>query len=163
MRRFRAVPARLALVALWAASAVACAPLARPVVDHRGYVPDTQALASIRPGVDNKDSVESRLGTPTTTAYFDSATWYYISAEEHNFLYQRPKLIKQDVVAIKFDRDDLVSSVEHYDLKDAKNISPVARETPTRGKELTFMQQMFGNFGRISATDSSPETPTPRN
>jgi len=154
---------RVLLAALCAASAVACAPLARPVVDHRGYVPDEQALASIRPGIDNKDSVETRLGTPSTTANFDTTTWYYVSAEEHNFLYQRPTLKKQDVVAIKFDQDNLVSSVEHYDLKDAKDISPVTRETPTRGKELTFMQQMFGNFGRISATDSNPETPTPRN
>jgi outer membrane protein assembly factor BamE (lipoprotein component of BamABCDE complex) len=159
----RGTLARVILAALCAASAVACAPLARPVVDHRGYVPDEQALASIRPGIDNKESIETRLGTPSTTANFDTTTWYYISAEEHNFLYQRPKITKQDVVAIKFDRDDLVSSIERYDMKDAKDVSPVARETPTRGKQLTFMQQMFGNFGKISATDNSPDTPTPRN
>ena len=159
----RLLGSRVVLAALVAAAAGACAPLARPVVDHRGYVPDSQALASIRPGIDNKDSIETRLGTPTTTANFDATTWYYVSAEEHNFLFHRPRITKQDVVAIKFDKDDLVSSIEHYDLKDAKTVSPVGRETPTRGKELTFMQQMFGNFGHISATDNSPETPTPRN
>jgi outer membrane protein assembly factor BamE (lipoprotein component of BamABCDE complex) len=144
-------------------AATACAPLARPVVDHRGYVPDPEALSSIRPGIDNKDSVESRLGTPTTTANFDSATWYYVSAVERNFLFYRPQVTQQDVIAIKFDKDDLVSSIDHYDLKDAKAVTPVARETPTRGKQLTFMQQMFGNFGHISATDANPTSPTPRN
>jgi outer membrane protein assembly factor BamE (lipoprotein component of BamABCDE complex) len=154
---------RILLAALCAASAVACAPLARPDIDHRGYVPDPQALASIRPGVDNKDSVETRLGSPTTTASFDTTTWYYISADERNFLYLRPSVTKQEVVAVKFDKDDLVSSVDHYDLKDGKDITPVARETPTRGKELSFLQQMFGNFGHVSASTNSPETPTPRN
>ena len=164
MSFLRVTGTRVVLAALLAGAAGACAPLARPVVDHRGYVPDAQALASIRPGIDNKDSIETRLGTPSTTANFDTTTWYYMSAEERNFLFYRPQVMKQEVVAIKFDKDDLVSSIEHYDLKDAKTVTPVARETPTRGKQLTFMQQMFGNFGRISASDTgTPETPTPRN
>ena len=163
MSCLRVTATRAVLAVLCAAAASACAPLARPVVDHRGYVPDPQALASIRPGIDNKDSIQTRLGTPSTTANFDTTTWYYISAEEHNFLYYRPQITNQEVVAIKFDKDDLVSSIEHYDMKDAKNVTPVARETPTRGKQLTFMQQMFGNFGHISASDNTPDTPVPRN
>lgn len=159
----RRVSLRNGLIAALGAAIVGCAPLARPVVNHRGYVPDNEALASIRPGIDNKDSVEARLGTPTTTANFEKTTWYYMSADSNNFLFYRPKITKQDVVAIQFDKDDLVASVDHYDAKDAKSVTPVARETPTRGKQLTFLQQMFGNFGKITATDNTPDTPTPRN
>jgi outer membrane protein assembly factor BamE (lipoprotein component of BamABCDE complex) len=153
----------LLLAALCASGAAACAPLARPVVDHRGYVIDPQTLASIRPGVDNKDSVETRLGTPSTIANFDKVTWYYISAEEHNFLFNKPQITKEDVLAVKFDTDGLVSSIDRYDLKDGQDIAFSGRETPTKGKELTFLQQMFGNFGRISAHDDQSQTPTPRN
>ena len=124
---------------------------------------DPQAVASIRPGVDNKDSVESRLGSPSTIANFDKTTWYYISAEERNFMFHKPEITKEDVLAVKFDTDGLVSSIDHYDLKDGKDVAFVGRETPTKGKELTFLQQMFGNFGRISAHDDQSETPTPRN
>jgi len=159
MRRSR----HLLIAALCASSAAACAPLARPVVDHRGYVIDPQAVASIRPGIDNKDSVETRLGTPSTIANFDKVTWYYVSSEEHNFLFYRPKITKQDVLAVKFDTDGLVSTIDRYDLKDGQDVAFVTRETPTKGKEFTFLQQMFGNFGRISAHDDQAATPTPRN
>jgi outer membrane protein assembly factor BamE (lipoprotein component of BamABCDE complex) len=154
---------RLALAALCVSAATACAPLARPVMDHRGYVIDPQAVSSIKPGVDNKDSVESRLGSPSTVANFDKTTWYYISSEERNFLFHRPQVTKGDVLAVKFDTDGLVSSIDRYDLKDGQDIAFVQRETPTKGKEMTFLQQMFGNFGRISAGNDQSETPTPRN
>ena len=41
-------------------------------------------------------------------------------------------------------------NIKYYDLKDAQNITMVARITPTSGKELTVLEQILGNVGKFS-------------
>ncbi len=136
------------LVAMALAGTVACS----PVVDQRGYIPDPDKLATIRSGIDNKSSIASRLGSPSTIATFDSSVWYYISSEEEKFAFFNPRTTKREIVEVRFDPDNLVDGVTYYDLEDGKKINIVGRETPTRGKELTFMEQIFGNLGRFDAS-----------
>ena len=47
-------------------------------------------------------------------------------------------------------------------MADAKDITMVARITPTTGKELTVLEQILGNVGRFSGPrqDSNPGAPT---
>jgi len=137
---------------------VACAPLVRPVVDRRGYIPDNAAIESIRPGVDNKLSVASRLGSPSTKGDFSGETWYYISATQESYMFRKPQTTDQNVLAIRFDSDELVQDVAHYSLADGKVFAFSQRTTPTRGRELTFLEQMFGNLGRfgVQEEDSGP-------
>lgn len=137
----------------------ACAPLVKPVIDHRGYVPDPEQVAAIQPGVDTKSSIAGRLGTPTVEANFDGDTWYYITTEQKSFLFHRPKITKEDVIAIRFNADSVVEEINRYGLKDHRKIDYVKRETPTRGKELSLLQQLLGNIGRVGI---EPEAETPR-
>jgi outer membrane protein assembly factor BamE (lipoprotein component of BamABCDE complex) len=147
-----AFPATLTLL-------TACAPLVRPVIDHRGYVPDEAQISAIQPGQDTKASITSQLGTPSAEANFDGDTWYYISTEQKSFLFNRPKIIKEEVVAIRFDESSVVSEINRYGLEDHRMVNYVKRETPTRGKELSILQQLLGNVGRIG---TEPEAETPR-
>ena len=123
-----------------------------PVVDQRGYIPDAEKLATIRSGIDNKSSIASRLGSPSTIGTFDANTWYYISSEEERFAFFNPKTTKREIVEVRFDTDNLVEGVTYYDLEDGKKVNIVGRETPTRGKELTLLEQVFGNLGRFDAS-----------
>ena len=41
--------------------------------------------------------------------------------------------------------------IKYYGLEEGKIISYVDRTTPTRGRELTVLQQLFGNLGRLGA------------
>ena len=43
-----------------------------------------------------------------------------------------------------------VKEIKRYGLKDGKQIAFVDRETPTRGKEMTVLEQLFGNLGRFN-------------
>jgi len=147
-----AIPATFVLL-------TACAPLIKPVIDHRGYVPDEEQLQSIQLGQSTKTTVMSQLGTPSAEANFNGDTWYYISTEQKSFLYNRPKITKEEVVAIRFDENSVVSEVNRYGLNDHRVIDYVKRETPTRGKELSMLQQLLGNIGRVG---SEPEAETPR-
>ena len=35
-------------------------------------------------------------------------------------------------------------------MEDAQDVDPVDRETPTEGRDLTLLQQLFGNIGKFS-------------
>ena len=45
-------------------------------------------------------------------------------------------------------------------MSDGQDITPVGRETPTEGTELTLMQQLFGNLGRLPGGIEAQDLPT---
>jgi len=122
-----------------------------PIVDKHGYVPDPERLSSIQIGVDNKESVYQRLGSPSTEFNFGNETWYYISSKQESFAFFAPKTTQRDIVAVIFDKDEYVKDIAGYTVADGKVVKYVGRKTPTRGKELSFLEQMFGNIGRLPA------------
>jgi outer membrane protein assembly factor BamE (lipoprotein component of BamABCDE complex) len=117
-------------------------------VSQRGYIPDQEKLSAIQVGIDDKSSVEERLGTPTNVATFDGDVWYYISSTEEQFAFFDPETTERQILAVSFDKDGKVTSLDKYGLEDGVVVAMVDRETPTRGRELSFLQQMFGNIGR---------------
>lgn len=121
------------------------------VRDRRGYLPNAENTASISVGVDSKDSVSMRLGSPSTVGTFDTDVWYYISSEEERFAFFAPKTTYRDILVVTFDQANLVSDISTYTLADGKTLKYVDRKTPTRGKELGLLEQMFGNIGRLPA------------
>ncbi len=121
--------------------------------DVRGYVPDEELLADLQPGQQSRDQVVAMLGSPSSVATFQekSDTWYYITTRTKHFAFFDDEIIDQRVVAIEFDDAGRVKQVRHFGLDDAREIEPIERETPTRGKELGFFEQLFGNIGRFNA------------
>lgn len=138
----------LALASSLIGGLTACA----PQIELRGHVIEEDILKAIKEGVDNKDSVSESLGTPSTIATFDSDIWYYISTTQRREAFFDPELLERTIVAVEFDRKGNVAATRRYSLKDGRVVEWVSRETPTRGRELTFLEQMFGNFGRFSNT-----------
>ena len=114
-----------------------------------GYRPDQVQPTEIDPGSDTRSTVLARLGSPSTTSLFDDNLWIYMSATRESLSYHYPKVINRSVVAIKFDETDQVVDVLTYDLEDGKVVDYVSRETPTRGRELGILEQLFGTVGRL--------------
>ncbi len=146
--RFRTVPRILAAIAAVVALAACTA-----TVDHRGNLPDPFVLQEIQPGATSRDQVESMLGSPSSVAAFGEETWYYISTETERLAFYEPEVLDQQVVAIAFDSAGVVKSIRQYGPEDAREIDLVGRKTRTGGKKLTFIQQMFGNFGRFTGKE----------
>jgi outer membrane protein assembly factor BamE (lipoprotein component of BamABCDE complex) len=61
-----------------------------------------------------------------------------------------PTEVERQVVAIRFDASDRVESFAHYGLEDGRIVNFSSRETPTRGREMSILEQMFSNVGNIS-------------
>ncbi|WND02238.1 outer membrane protein assembly factor BamE [Temperatibacter marinus] len=116
----------------------------------RGYIFDKELADAIQPGVDNKQSVQATMGTPTLLAAFSDQTWYYVSTnvEVKPLFLPTPKWRR--VMSVSFNEQGVVTGVENYDLSHARAIDPVDDKTPTKGKQLGFFQQLFMNVGRFS-------------
>lgn len=119
--------------------------------ETRGYVPDEVLLGELKPGVHDKNSVASLLGSPSSVGTFDSATWYYITRKTEQMAFFAETVTDQQVVAIDFDDKGVLTGLRRFTLADANDVQFVERVTPSRGKELTVLQQFFGNIGRFSA------------
>lgn len=132
-----------------------------PIKDVRGYVPDDEKVASVRVGADTRDTVQDKLGTPSSTATFGEPTWYYISTEQERYAFFKPDVIKRQILAVQFSEDGKVADLRTYGIEDGQVISLVDRETPSRGKEMSFLQQMFGNMGAMPpSAPGSRDSPT---
>jgi outer membrane protein assembly factor BamE (lipoprotein component of BamABCDE complex) len=127
------------------------------VVIQRGYVPDQVAVGSVAIGTDTKITVAQKLGNPSTQATFGGDVWYYISAREEQEAFFPPVITDRHILAIEFNGQGQVANIRHYGLQDGRIVDYVSRETPTRGKELTIIQQMFNAIpGVTGATGAQP-------
>ena len=124
---------------------LACALLmgCTPVVSQRGYLQDLDVEAGIDPDTDTKTTIQQRLGYPSTVATFGGDAWYYISSVEKQIAFFTPTIQSRAILAVYFDKDGKVTDLKHYTLEDGHVVDFETRETPTRGKELTFLQQLF--------------------
>jgi outer membrane protein assembly factor BamE (lipoprotein component of BamABCDE complex) len=119
-----------------------------PTIDHRGYLPRAGDLQKITPGM-SKTEVEAILGSPSTTATINSTgdSYYYISSKVETQGFFDPKETERKIFAVRFDQLDQVQSFAQYGLEDGQIIDLNSRKTPTRGREYTILQQLFGNIG----------------
>lgn len=136
--------ARILIIAASLLSLGACA----AVIDRRGFVSDDGQPVAAVVGTDTKQSLIARYGTPTAQGTFDEQVWYYITAVQSQTAFFRPETVERQVVAITFDDNDRVAEVRMYGLADGRVIAYDDRRTPTRGREVTFLEQLFGSVGR---------------
>lgn len=142
IRKFMPVTACLAIAVLTSACGTARA--------TRGYIFDPELANALLPGVDNRQSVHSTLGTPTISGTFDDQTWYYVSTSVRIRPVFWPDPKEHRVMAIKFNESGVVQTIDNYDLSHMRIINPVDDKTPTKGRKLSFFQQIFGTIGRFS-------------
>jgi outer membrane protein assembly factor BamE (lipoprotein component of BamABCDE complex) len=114
-----------------------------PVINQRGYLPDIDAEASISVGNDTKTSIEDKLGDPSLQATFNNDAWYYVSSVEKQVAFFTPTIENRKILAIYFDKDGKVLDMKHFALEDGHIVAFETKTTPSRGRELTFLQQLF--------------------
>ena len=134
---------------LAAASAMALSACEATYTNH-GFAPQIAQLEQISSS-DTRGSVLRRLGQPSATGTFDSENWYYQASRVENYAFYAPKVVDRKVVAIRFDDAGRVTNVARYGIEDGQVIDLITRKTPTYGREITLLQQLFGNLGRVGA------------
>ena len=133
-----------------------------PTLRTHGYVPtEKDKPQEIEPGADTKATVLARLGNPSTTGTFEQETWYYMSAVRQRLAYLRPITEERQITAVVFNDDGQVQAVAEYGLKDGNIVNFIGRETPTRGRELSVLEQIFGTIGRLPTDSLTGNRQTP--
>ncbi|MBR9835879.1 MAG: outer membrane protein assembly factor BamE [Alphaproteobacteria bacterium] len=136
-----------------------------PISDYHGYNPDEILPKDVTPGIDTRASVLAQLGSPSTESIFDENTWFYISTQRERLAFMVPKTKHRQITALRFSEADVVEEVLTYDETDGQVISYVSRETPTRGRELGLLEQIFGSIGNVAlpqTDEATPNNPTGR-
>ena len=143
----------LAALSLLGLSVAACA----PTLAYNGFQAREDKPQDVKVGVDSKSTVMARLGSPSTTSQFQPNTWYYVSQSTNKIAFSNPRLLTRDVVTIRFGEDEKVIEVKHLALKNGYEIAYNKSETPTRGRELSVIEQLLGNLGRGSVLPSDAD------
>ena len=143
-RRFKASLAGMALLAT-----AACATLD----DKHGYVPEESALNDVVVGRDTRDTVSLIIGRPGTTGIVDDGGWFYVRSDYERFLWREPVETNREVVSISFTEAGVVSNIERFGLEDGRVVVLNRRVTDSNIEGVSFLRQLFANFGNFNAGD----------
>lgn len=148
-----------AAVAL-AAAAGACA----PTIATQGFQAIDAKPQDVVAGTDTRETVLARLGSPSTTSTFEPETvWYYLTQTTERYTYNKPQVSQRSVTEITFDKaDGKVAAVRTLSLADGRDVAMERRETPTRGRQLTILEQLLGNVGRGQLPRTEEDVPGQR-
>ena len=156
MSRFATLFVAVSLVGLTAACA--------PVIGSNGFQAIDAKPQDVVAGTDTKETVLAKLGSPSTTSTFEpNDVWYYISQTTEKYTYNRPVVSSRTVTEITFaPNGDQVAAVRTLGLEDGRQIAMNRNETPTRGRELTVLEQLLGNVGRGQLPRTDEDAPGQR-
>jgi outer membrane protein assembly factor BamE (lipoprotein component of BamABCDE complex) len=142
-----------------AGALAACAPLRTT----SGYQAIDHQPKEMKVGMDTKSTVLDQLGSPSAQGTFDANVWYYVSQNASQIGFHNPRITKRSVVAITFNKaDEKVIKIDTYSLKDGHIVAYNGRETPTRGRELSGLEQLLGNVGRGTMLPEQQDNPGQR-
>jgi outer membrane protein assembly factor BamE (lipoprotein component of BamABCDE complex) len=120
----------------------------------QGYVIDEQSIELVPVG-SSREQVLLALGSPSTTATFDTEVFYYISQKRvRPVAFMNPRLVDQRVLAVYFGADGRVTNIANYGIQDGKVFDFISRTTPTGGRDTTFLGQL------LSGLSGTPQLPS---
>jgi outer membrane protein assembly factor BamE (lipoprotein component of BamABCDE complex) len=142
---------RATTFAVLAAATVALGGLSAcsPITSYSGFQAIDNDPKDVKVGTDTKSTVRAKLGSPSVHSTFDPNVWFYVNQIKQRVAFRKPQVTARNVTAIAFNKDsELVETVNVYTLKDGKVIAYNTHETPTRGREMTVLEQLLGSVGR---------------
>ena len=147
--RQTALPFRPLLTAALLGSALALSACQTGEVYNQGYIIDEQALSLVPTG-SSREQVLLALGSPSTTATFDSEVFYYISQRRvRRLAFMQPQLVDQRILAVYFGEDNRVRQIANYGLQNGVIFDFISRATPTAGRDSSFL-------GSLLSSDAPP-------
>ncbi|MDB5472164.1 MAG: cell envelope protein SmpA [Caulobacter sp.] len=156
---------RKSAIALFASAVVLATGACTPMTTYNGFQVVESNPADVKVGEDTKSTVMTKLGSPSATSLTesngaqpgqeiklvsarDSNLWFYMTQVSDRVAFYKPRVAKRDVVAVSFDgSSEQVLAVNTYKLEDGKVVSFNGRKTPTRGREISILEQLLGNVG----------------
>jgi outer membrane protein assembly factor BamE (lipoprotein component of BamABCDE complex) len=141
--------ARIGMIGFAMAVLSACT----PIYQKHGYVPRDEDLAKIVVGESSTEDVGLVLGRPSVIGVLSGSGWYYVGSRFKQVGIRAPKEIDRQVVAVSFDEQGMVENVERFGLENGQVVALSRRVTDSNVKGVSFLRQLLGNLGNLSAAD----------
>ena len=139
---------RLGIVMAAAVAVTACAAEVR----NRGNLVEDRRLEQIEVGTSTAGDVLRTFGSPTAVATFDDGIWYYIGQRVEYFAFFEPEVLERRVIRVQFDTlTGVVTDLQVRTLEDGMEFAFEESETPTLGRQMGVLEQLFGNIGQFGA------------
>lgn len=145
---------------LWSAARVGTAGLVLLVLTactaiyrNHGYVPSDKDLSRVVVGESTQEDVAFEVGRPSSIGVLTGSGWYYVGSRFKQQGPRAPVEIDRQVVAITFDDSGVVENVERFGLEKGQVIVISRRVTDSNIKGVSFLRQLLGNIGNLSAAD----------
>jgi outer membrane protein assembly factor BamE (lipoprotein component of BamABCDE complex) len=114
-----------------------------------GFVPTEDQLAAVVVGRDTRTTVQTILGEPGTIGIQADEGWFYVRSTFEDGTYRARREVDREVVAVSFDETGVVTNVERFGLENGQVVALSRRVTDDNTAGVGFLQQLFGNLGRI--------------
>jgi outer membrane protein assembly factor BamE (lipoprotein component of BamABCDE complex) len=116
-----------------------------------GFAPSEEDLAAVQIGQTTRSEVIDLFGPPMSDGSLQFNAIYYVSSQFRHFGAFPPKEIDRQVLAIRFDGNDVVRDMARYTLQEGQVVALDRRVTEDGINDVTFIGQLLGSFGRIDA------------
>ncbi|NDV01547.1 outer membrane protein assembly factor BamE domain-containing protein [Pseudoroseicyclus tamaricis] len=120
--------------------------------DH-GYIPSTQARASLAVGQDTMETIAERVGTPTTGGVIRGQSYYYVASRFRHYGLLEPEEVQRQVLVLDFDSAGILRNIELLALEDGRVVELERRVTDDNLSDVSFLAQLVGGIGRFEASD----------
>lgn len=124
-----------------------------------GFAPSEAELATVQIGQTTKDVVLESFGPPISDGTLNNNAVYYVSSKFVHYGAFPPEETDRQVVAIRFDSNDVVRNVGRYTLEDGEVVALDRRVTEDGINDVTLLGQLLGSFGRFNAATILGEEP----
>jgi outer membrane protein assembly factor BamE (lipoprotein component of BamABCDE complex) len=121
-------------------------------IDVRGQPVSDESIEEIRTKKPTKEKLVEMIGTPTYVPDYTPDTWYYIQRSLGRRAWFDPKVVKQRIVEVKFDKNGKVREAILLTDTQHKNLAAISNYTKTYGTEQNVMQKFVKNIGKFNKT-----------
>ncbi|USO01227.1 MAG: outer membrane protein assembly factor BamE [Alphaproteobacteria bacterium] len=116
--------------------------------DHRGHMIEPEDLARVHVKKDDKETVRTVLGSPTFIDSFAKNQWIYAYQHTTRRSFMHPDTVQFQAIRLTFAKNGTLSRIDKEMRTTIPGVTPTPVSTKTSGHRSTFIQQLFGNFGK---------------
>lgn len=122
-----------------------------PIVQVSGYVPLKAEIERLRVGFSTRADVLKVLGEPLNYREDSPNSILFVQQKVETIAFLKPKVSERKIVKLTFDKTGTLARVEQFAGADATSFEMEKKIVVSKGRKLTFWQQMFGNISNFSS------------
>lgn len=119
-------------------------------IEKTGYMFEFSDYDLLKEAVFSKDRVLKNMGSPSLISDIgDDQTWIYLSQDVEKILFLKPKVIKRQILTLKFDKENMLEEIHSYDIGSQGDIKFSSLHTEVKSIKKSFFKDIFSNIGQV--------------